>query len=98
MEDAYGVVPLTQHYACVVNLLVHAGRLGEAVEFINKTPTELNEMIWQTLFGACRIHGNTELGYTTTQKILSTQPEHSSTYVLFVQHYGMHGYLKMELV
>ncbi|MCH94620.1 pentatricopeptide repeat-containing protein [Trifolium medium] len=43
MEDAHGVVPETEHNACIVDLLGRAGRLDEAVEFINKM---LN---WETL-------------------------------------------------
>ncbi|KAK7399814.1 hypothetical protein VNO78_11006 [Psophocarpus tetragonolobus] len=87
MEDAYGVVPKMEHYACVVDLLGRVGRLEEAMEFINKMPIEPNEMVWQTLLGACRIHGNAILGEVVAKKILSTQPQHSSTYVLLSNMY-----------
>ncbi|XP_019433240.1 PREDICTED: putative pentatricopeptide repeat-containing protein At3g15130 [Lupinus angustifolius] len=87
MEDTYGVVPKMQHYACVVDLLGRIGRLDEAVEFINRMPIEPNEMIWQTLLGACRIHGNAELGKSVAQKILSTRPQYPSTYVLLSNTY-----------
>ncbi|CAK8578218.1 unnamed protein product [Lathyrus sativus] len=93
MEGTYGVVPEMEHYACVVDLLGRIGRLDEAVEFINRMPIEPDEMIWQTLLGACRIHGNAELGETAAQKILSTQPEHSSTYVLLSKTYMESGLL-----
>ncbi|XP_061360477.1 pentatricopeptide repeat-containing protein At3g57430, chloroplastic-like [Gastrolobium bilobum] len=87
MEDTYGVVPEMEHYACVVDLLGRVGQLDEAVEFISRMPIEPNEMVWQTLLGACRIHGNAELGETAAQKILSTQPEYPSTYVLLSNTY-----------
>jgi hypothetical protein len=54
-------------------------------------------MVRQTLLGACRIHGNAELRDTAAQKILSTQPEHSSTYVL-LSNTKESGYLMIELV
>ncbi|KAL2343617.1 hypothetical protein Fmac_004902 [Flemingia macrophylla] len=87
MEYTYGVVPEMEHYACVVDLLGRVGRLNEAVEFISKMPIEPNDMVWQTLLGACRIHGNTRLGEAAAQKILSTRPQHPSTYVLLSNTY-----------
>jgi pentatricopeptide repeat protein len=96
MEGTYGVVPEMEHYACVVDLLGRVGRLDEAVAFIDKMPIEPDEIVWQTLLGACRIHGNAELGETAAQKILSTQPqpEHSSTYVLLSNTYMESGLLE----
>ncbi|KAK7319249.1 hypothetical protein RJT34_03968 [Clitoria ternatea] len=87
MEETYGVEPEMEHYACVVDLLGRVGRLHEAVKFIKSMPIEPSEMIWQTLLGACRIHGNTKLGETAAQKIISTRPESPSTYVLLSNTY-----------
>ncbi|KAG5040727.1 hypothetical protein AAZX31_05G122200 [Glycine max] len=94
MEVTYGVVPEMEHYACIVDLLGRVGRLDEAVEFINKMPIEPNEMVWQTLLGACRIHGNPTLGETAAQKILSARPQHPSTYVLLSNMYIESGLYK----
>ncbi|KAK7260486.1 hypothetical protein RIF29_26575 [Crotalaria pallida] len=91
MEETYGVVPEMQHYACVVDLLGRVGRLDKAVEFIDRMPVEPNEMVWQTLLGACRIHGNAELGKIAAQKILSTRPQYPSTYVLLSNTYMESG-------
>ncbi|KAK4276343.1 hypothetical protein QN277_019301 [Acacia crassicarpa] len=93
MEETYGVVPEMEHFACVVDLLGRVGCINEAVEFIRKMPTKPNEMIWQTLLGACRIHGNTEFGQIAAQNILSTKPEYPATYVLLSNTYvesGLH--------
>lgn len=93
MESRYGVVPKMEHYACVVDLLGRVGHLNEAVEFIDRMRIKPDEMVWQALLGACRIHGNFELAETAAQKIISIQPEHSSTYVLLSNTYmesGLH--------
>ncbi|XP_057751791.1 pentatricopeptide repeat-containing protein At4g39530-like [Arachis stenosperma] len=93
MEDTYRVVPEMEHYACVVDLLGRVGRLDEAMEFIDKMPIKPNEMVWHTLLGACRLHGNAKLGEKAVQKILSVQPEHPSAYVLLSNTYielGLH--------
>ncbi|KAJ1387314.1 Tetratricopeptide-like helical domain superfamily [Sesbania bispinosa] len=47
----------------------------------------------KTLLGACRIHGNAELGEIAAQKILSTLPEYPSAYILLSNTYidsGLH--------
>ncbi|KAJ7963887.1 Pentatricopeptide repeat-containing protein [Quillaja saponaria] len=77
-------------FLCVLFACSHAGRVGrldDAVEFIRSMPVEPNEMIWQTLLGACRTHGNAELGEIAAQKILSVCPEHPATYVLLSNTY-----------
>ncbi|KAI9080929.1 hypothetical protein K1719_037090 [Acacia pycnantha] len=91
MEETYGVAPEMEHFACVVDLLGRVGCINEAVEFIRKMPTKPNEMIWQTLLGACRIHGNTEVGQIAAQNILSTKPEYPATYVLLSNTYVESG-------
>ncbi|KAM1020323.1 hypothetical protein ACFX13_042310 [Malus domestica] len=87
MEKSYGVVPKMEHYACIVDLLGRVGRLNDAMEFIERMPIEPDEMVWQTLLGACRVHENVELGEIAAEKILSVTPESSATYVLLYNTY-----------
>ncbi|KAF3432468.1 hypothetical protein FNV43_RR27208 [Rhamnella rubrinervis] len=87
MEEHYGLVPEMKHYACVVDLLGRVGRLRDAMEFIEKMPIEPNEMVWHALLGACRVHGNVELGEIAAQKILSISPGHSAAYILLSNTY-----------
>ncbi|KAL5558786.1 hypothetical protein UlMin_034997 [Ulmus minor] len=55
------VKPNVEHYACVVDLLGRAGRVKEAKNVIDNMPLEPNAGIWQTLLGACRVHGDVEI-------------------------------------
>ncbi|KAK7852456.1 pentatricopeptide repeat-containing protein At2g27610-like [Quercus suber] len=87
MQDSYGLVPEMEHYACIVDLLGRVGRLDDAMDFIERMPIEPNVMVWQTLLGACRVHGNIELGEIAAQKILSLMPDYSATYVLLSNTY-----------
>lgn len=87
MEESYGLVPKMEHYACIVDILGRVGRVTDAIEFIEKMPIEPNEMVWQTLLGACRVHGNVELGEIAAEKIISIRPEYSATYVLLSNTY-----------
>ncbi|KAL8542517.1 hypothetical protein ACS0TY_003397 [Phlomoides rotata] len=94
MEKDYGLVPKMQHYACVVDLLGRVGHLNEAFDFIMQMPVEPDEMVWQTLLAACRIHGHVELGEIAAKKILSLCPQYSSTYVLLSNTYMETGSFK----
>lgn len=87
MEEGYGLVPEMEHYACIIDLLGRVGRLDDAMEFIRKMPMEPDEMVWQTLLGACRVHGNVALGKIAARKILTIRPEYSATYVLLSNMY-----------
>ncbi|XP_054815679.1 putative pentatricopeptide repeat-containing protein At1g56570 [Prosopis cineraria] len=91
MEEIYGVVPEMEHYACVVDLLGRVGQLNEAMEFIGMMPIKPNEMIWQTLLGACRVHRNAELGGIAAQNILSTKPVYPAAYVFLSNTYMESG-------
>ncbi|KAM7251990.1 hypothetical protein ACFE04_023873 [Oxalis oulophora] len=94
MEEKYCFTPDMEHYACVVDLLGRVGRLDDAIEFIKKMPMKPNEMIWQSLLGACRVYGNIELGETAAREILKTRPEDSSPYVLLSNTYIETGSLQ----
>ncbi|KAB1214104.1 hypothetical protein CJ030_MR5G017367 [Morella rubra] len=87
MEDYYGVMPEMEHYASIVDLLGRVGCVDAAIDFIKRMPIEPNVIVWQTLLGACRVHGNVELGEIAAQKILSIMPEYSATYVLLSSTY-----------
>ncbi|XP_038684614.1 pentatricopeptide repeat-containing protein At2g33680-like isoform X2 [Tripterygium wilfordii] len=87
MEEKYGSELDMEHYACVVDLLGRVGRLDDAMEFVRSMPINPNEIIWQTLLGACRIHGNIELAEVAAMKVLSARPEHSAAYVLLSNTY-----------
>lgn len=91
MEDKYGLEPEMEHYACIVDLLGRVGRLNEAFEFIKAMPIKPDEMVWQTLLAASRIHGNIDLGEIAAKNILSMQPKYSAAYVLLSNMYTETG-------
>ncbi|GER50910.1 pentatricopeptide repeat-containing protein [Striga asiatica] len=91
MDKDYGLVPKMEHYACVVDLLGRVGRIHEAYDFIMRMDLEPDEMVWQALLAACRIHGNAEIGEIAAEKILSLCSDYSSTYVLLSNTYSERG-------
>ncbi|KAI9084749.1 hypothetical protein K1719_033155 [Acacia pycnantha] len=62
MSEELGVTPDMQHYGCIVDLLGRAGRLKEAYDFIIGMPVRPDAVLWRSLLGACKIHGDEAMG------------------------------------
>lgn len=82
MTTEYNVKPDKEVYGCVVDLLGRAGRVEEAYELIESMPFEADESIWGALLGACRVHGNVEMGRLAGQRVLELRPEGAEGYVM----------------
>lgn len=91
MSERYDIEPNIKHYGCMVDLLGRAGKLKEAFEFIDKMEIEPNAIIWRTLLGACRTHGNVELGKRVNEELLKLRRDHSGDYVLLSNIYASQG-------
>ncbi|KAG8363914.1 hypothetical protein BUALT_Bualt19G0072000 [Buddleja alternifolia] len=91
MKEKHGVEPTVEHYGCVVNLLGRAGFLAEAEELILSMPMKPNGAVWGALLGACRIHGNVELGEKIGEILLDLEPENSGRYTLLSNIYAKAG-------
>eukprot|EP01018_Ginkgo_biloba_P022430 Gb_00259 [translate_table: standard] len=91
MSRDHGIMPRVEHYACMVDLLGRAGCLDEAEAFSCKMPFKSGTLVWRTLLGACRIHGNIELGKHAAECILELEPQDRATYVLLSNIYAALG-------
>jgi pentatricopeptide repeat protein len=87
----YGIIPRMEHYSCMVNLLGRSGRLGEAEDFVKRMPVEPGPVVWRSLLGACRIHGNIELGEYAAKRALELEPQNDATHVLLSNLYAAAG-------
>ncbi|XP_015580169.2 pentatricopeptide repeat-containing protein At1g71490 [Ricinus communis] len=91
MPSAYGIIPRLEHFACMVDLFGRAGLLHKAKEMITRMPYRPSSAMWATLLGACRIHGNAEIGEWAAEKLLEMRPENSGYYVLIANMYAAAG-------
>ncbi|KAK4752854.1 hypothetical protein SAY87_021652 [Trapa incisa] len=89
MREKYGIKPNIRHYGCMVDLLGRAGLLEEAFEFVEKMEIAPNAIIWRTLLGACRNHGDVELGKIASEKLISVRHDESGDYVLLSNLYAL---------
>ncbi|KHN36502.1 Pentatricopeptide repeat-containing protein [Glycine soja] len=62
MKRTFGMMPQIKHYGCIVDLLGRAGNLEEAYDFIMRMPINPDAVIWRSLLGACKIHGDVVMG------------------------------------
>eukprot|EP01018_Ginkgo_biloba_P011552 Gb_34236 [translate_table: standard] len=91
MIQDHGIRPTSEHYACMVDLLGRAGHMKEAEEFIHKMPFEPCASIWGALLGACRVHGNMEVGTRAAERLLELEPQCAGTHVLLSNIYAAAG-------
>ncbi|KAG7545576.1 Pentatricopeptide repeat [Arabidopsis suecica] len=82
MIHRYGFEPSVKHYACVVDILGRAGHLQRALQFIEAMPVQPGPSVWETLLGACRIHKDTNLARTVSEKLFELDPDNVGYHVL----------------
>ena len=54
MTKDYGIIPIIDHHACMIDLLSRAGQLDKAYGMIEKLPICPNVVVWHTILGACK--------------------------------------------
>lgn len=91
MTEDLGIKPSMEHFGCMVDLLGRAGLLEEARNLISGMPVNPDVGVLGALVGACRIHGNTELGEEIGKKVIELEPHNSGRYVLLANLYASAG-------
>ncbi|XP_057724875.1 pentatricopeptide repeat-containing protein At3g24000, mitochondrial-like [Arachis stenosperma] len=87
MQKEYKIMPVMDHYVCLVDLFVKFGRLDEAFNMIKKMDFEPSEYILSNLVAGCRSHGNQELGFQAAEQLLNHKPKDTETYLLLLDMY-----------
>uniref|UniRef100_M4DYH8 Pentatricopeptide repeat protein n=1 Tax=Brassica campestris TaxID=3711 RepID=M4DYH8_BRACM len=83
METVYNVVPTSDHYTCVIDMLGRAGKLQEAYKLAVTMPVGDNPVVWRSILASCRLHGNNiGLGELAVKRLYELEPEHSGAYIL----------------
>ncbi|XP_022761099.1 pentatricopeptide repeat-containing protein At5g43790 isoform X2 [Durio zibethinus] len=88
IKEDYGREPKLEHYACLIDLLGRSGRVQEAEEKLREMPMKPNAILWRSLLGAARIHGNLEVGEVALKQLIELEPETSGNYVLLSNMYA----------
>lgn len=91
MKKDHNFEPSEEHYCCMIDLLSRAGRFAEAEKMIKTMPFDPGAVGWAALLGACRTHGNLELGARAAEKLLELDPSNASAYVMLANMHASSG-------
>uniref|UniRef100_A0A7N1A2T3 DYW domain-containing protein n=1 Tax=Kalanchoe fedtschenkoi TaxID=63787 RepID=A0A7N1A2T3_KALFE len=91
LGTTYRISPTIEHYACMVDILGRAGRFNEVIHFIEEEKMNSSSIIWETVLGACHLHGNLELGKLAAENLFQLVPSMESTYILLSNIYASRG-------
>ncbi|KAH7438333.1 hypothetical protein KP509_04G010500 [Ceratopteris richardii] len=78
-----GVIPNTQHFACMIDLLGRAGCLYDAVLLLHIIPFHPANVMFTTLLAACKLHDDSEILNFSLQCIQEVAPDSSGCQCLF---------------
>ncbi|KAI5326290.1 hypothetical protein L3X38_035364 [Prunus dulcis] len=85
------IEPNVKHYGCMVDLLGRAGMLKEAEELIESMPMIPDVATWGALLGACKKHGDHDMGERIGRKLIELDPDHDGFHVLLSNIYASKG-------
>ncbi|OIV89728.1 hypothetical protein TanjilG_03601 [Lupinus angustifolius] len=91
MDKDYGVTPTSKHYTCMIDLLGRVGRFEEVLNLTKNMPFEPDGAACGALLGACRIHGNNEVGEKAAEMVFKMVPHNTGLYVLLSNLYATFG-------
>ncbi|KMT06218.1 hypothetical protein BVRB_7g161480 [Beta vulgaris subsp. vulgaris] len=91
MQNVHKITPTTCHYSCMVDLLGRAGKLQEAQDFIEKMPTEPDNVAWGSLLASCTVHKNVELAKLAADRLLLLDPGNSGAFAALANLYSACG-------
>ncbi|XP_024522307.1 putative pentatricopeptide repeat-containing protein At3g13770, mitochondrial isoform X2 [Selaginella moellendorffii] len=84
----HGVVPLVEHYLCMVDVLGRSGRLGDAEELVETMPYQADAVAWMTLLSGCKRHGDLDRGERAARKVFELAPAETLPYVFLSNMYA----------
>ncbi|PON96958.1 DYW domain containing protein [Trema orientale] len=92
MKNKYYITPQLDHYVCLVDLLGRAGQLENAMEVIVNMPFNPDPLIYKTLLGSCKLHGNIPLAEDMARRGLELDPSDPAFYLLLANLYDEMGH------
>lgn len=85
------MVPDFKHFGSMVDLLGRAGNFKRVQYMLKRLPRQANSAMWLCLLGACKTHGNLELGEEAFDNAVNVQPEDATAYVMMSNVYANVG-------
>lgn len=91
MKNDYQIVPNSEHYTCIVDLLGRAGLLDEAFDALSLMPNQSSPDPFAAFLGACNLHGNARLAEWAAEKLVELEPGNAVNYSVVSNMYASKG-------
>lgn len=91
MTKSYGIEPKMEHFGCMVDLLGRAGLLKEGRNLIGEMPMSPDAGVLGALLGACKIHGDIDMGEKIGKQVIELEPQNSGRYILLANLFASVG-------
>lgn len=82
LSTKYGITPRVDHYACLIELLSHAGCLVDAVTLVTTLPFAPDLVAWTSLLNHSKAHGDLKLGKQCLDSLVSIDSIYASGYAI----------------
>ncbi|CAI9113079.1 OLC1v1013615C1 [Oldenlandia corymbosa var. corymbosa] len=93
LVQEYGAKIGLKHYSCLVDLLARAGKVGDAMDLVEKMSqgSKVGASAWSSILSACRHSGDSEVGEGVLPHLLQLEPSVSAGYLLASNMYASGG-------
>ncbi|MFS7894570.1 putative tetratricopeptide-like helical domain superfamily, DYW domain-containing protein [Helianthus anomalus] len=91
MTKQHGIIPTSDHYACLINLLGRSGCVDKAVETIKDMPYKPDSLIWSTLLSVCKLNMDIEHGEMAAKELFELEPYNAEPYITLSNMYAANG-------
>ncbi|CAO2821575.1 unnamed protein product [Amaranthus hypochondriacus] len=91
MKVKYGVIPSLEHYTCLVGALGRVGRLDDAERIAMTMPVKPDAGVWRVLLSASAAHGNADVAWRMSKRLLKLDPYDDSAYVIAANTFSASG-------
>jgi pentatricopeptide repeat protein len=88
MVNSHCIMPGTEHFNCMVDVLGRAGLLEEAKVLLQSMPIQADVTCWVSLLSSCQTYGELDLGRRCFNQLVEIDPEYASSYVLMYRMYA----------
>ncbi|KAL3641720.1 hypothetical protein CASFOL_012535 [Castilleja foliolosa] len=92
MEKKHGVLPVNDHYALVVEMMVRAGRIEEATALFLDSGYEPHAFVWESILCACGGYfGDLGLVERVVERLVELEPHSTRPYLILADVYERMG-------
>ncbi|KAK1355377.1 Pentatricopeptide repeat-containing protein [Heracleum sosnowskyi] len=91
MREKHHILPNLKHYACMVDLLAHAGLFDETLSLIKTMPMEPDAGVWGAFLDACKMHDDVDLAELALKNLVRLEPGNPAHYVVLSTIYAQSG-------